>query len=221
MKELYVFTIQKKEEDKSIPVKVFIKKPNARDSSILSLVFAAELSKALKMGIMSEVDIRRTVQDAGGFKHSKSDKSRRDKLLDNWNSANNKRQLLLAQEKNTDKITNQIISIKKEIEELDNGLRKVLENSAEVVAYQRTLDWMTTNLTFWDEDKSPVFAGETDEERMDSYFAAIDNETLANEVIKKSSVLLQGFLMNGVKEKEIFAAIEAELDEIAAKENIP
>lgn len=221
MKELYTFTIKNKDENgNTTPTLVFLKKPGARESQLISVIFAAELSKALKLGIMSEVDIRRTVQDAGGFKHSRSDKSKRDKLIEQWNEANNKKQLLLTQGKNTDKISERILSIKREIEELDAGLRKVLENSAEVVAYQRTLDWMVANLSFWDEDKSAVFTGENDEEKMDSYFAAIDNQDIKNEVIKTGAIILQGYLMNGITDKEIFASIEKELNEIRSKEII-
>lgn len=220
MKELYTITIQKETEAGKVPVKVFLKKPGAQQNQLIGVIYAAELSKALKMGIMSEVDIRRTIQDAGGFKHSKNDKSKRDKLIEDWQLASNKRELLLSQNKNTDKITEKLLLLKKEVEELDKPLNKVLENSAEVIAYQRTLDWMTANLTFWDEDKSPVFTGEDDDEKIKSYFAALDEDNSGAEVIRKASVIFQGYLMNGIKEKEVFEVIEKELDELTAQENI-
>jgi len=219
MKELYTFTVQNttKAEDgteTSAPVKIFFKRPGASENNLLSLVYAAELSKALKMGIMSETDIRRTVQDAGGFKHSKSDKSKREKLVEQYAVAHNKRQVLLTEEKSTEKIDKKIKELENDINDLDQGLRKILETSAEVVAYNQVIKWMVSNLCFWDEDRAPVFIGETDEDREKDYYNSIDEDGLKAKVIGFAIVIAQAYIIHGYKTKEEFEELEKNFQNI-------
>lgn len=208
MKELYTFTVKTPDGDK----KIFLKKPGARDQSLISEVWSAELSKALKKGIMSKNDLRRTLSDDGGLQYSKQDKVTRNQLIKELNEAENKFQKLSLEKKDLSKITKKILEIRSQINEMDAELVSIFGNSAEVQANSKTILWATVNLTFWDEDKTYVFAGEDDEARLSSYWDSLDNEGLEKAIADKAFVFFQAFLMEGFKDKEAFETLEQNID---------
>jgi hypothetical protein len=211
MKELYTFTIKDGDKER----KVFLKKPGARDQSLISEVWSAELSKALKKGIMSKNDLRRTLSDDGGLQYSKQDKATRIQLIKDLNDAENKYQKLSLEKKDLAKITKKILEIRTQINEMDAQLVELFGSSAEVIANQKTILWAAVNLTFWDEDKSYVFVGQDDEERLAFYYNSIDDETVEKSVAEKAYTFFQAFLLEGYKDREAFEALDKNIDELA------
>lgn len=211
MKELYSFKVKKDEEEKT----VFLKKPGAKDTQTIGIVYAAEYSKALKMGIMSQADIRRIVLDDGGFTHPKLDKIERGKILTTLNEKENEYQRLTIENGDTKEVLTEILSLRSQIQEMDSELTKIYGNSAELIANQQTLVWIVANLTFW-EDKTLVFQGDADYDRIEAYFDALDGGGLEKTVAEYAYIFFQGYLLQGIKETEQFDLIYNNIEELEA-----
>lgn len=210
MRELYTFKVQEKE--------IFIKLPGSEDRSIMEIVYAAELSKALKRGVMSHADIRRTILDDGGLKYSKEDKERIKKLVNDISKSENKYHKLVLEKKDTTQIVAKITELSTQLAEIEADVVKIFNNSAESIANNQLLLWATANLTFWNEDKTRVFAGSDEEERLKSYFQALDDETLDAKIGERAFFVLRNYLTAGTKNKEDFDKIVEFLD---ALEQLP
>jgi len=197
MKELFTFKIG--------DTGIFLQKPGSQATRKMGTVYSVSFSNALKMGIMSEIDIRN---------HVVQDKDEREKLLKKWSQLENKRQMMLVKELDPKKIEEKLTEVAAQLDRLTNVINKaIVDNSAEVMGYQKVVDWMVVNLTFWDDSKLPVFDGETDDAKMNQYFDALDEGGLVAKVIAKAIICFQGYLINGITDPEIYRQVLEELDD--------
>lgn len=196
MKELYILKVK--------DTAVFLQKPGSQATRKMGTVYSVAFSNALKMGIMSEIDIRN---------HIHQDKEERESLIKQWRELENKREMMLVKGRNPEKIDAKLGELAKKIDELNLIINKgIVENSAEVVAYQRVIDWMVTNLTFWEDTKLPLFSGATDDEKMQQFFDALDNDELVAKIIGRAIIIFQGYLMQGLTDTAIYDKVVNELD---------
>lgn len=204
MKELYTFTIKDGKTEK----KVFLKKLTYEDREEMGLVYSAALGKALNMGVMSRLDMRRVM--AG-------EPIDRAKLTKDLTELENKYHELNVNKKDLKKVTKQIISLRNQISDYDQRLLQIFGHSAEMIADQRSVTWVVANFTFWDDTKTPVF-GEDQDERVSNYYTALDEGTIEKTVGEKAFLFFHGFLMGQLSTEEDFQKLEENMNEYLSVE---
>ena len=83
---------------------------------------------------------------------------------------------------------------------MEGRLTQVYDHSAESIAERNTVLWAVLNLTLW-ADGSPLFAGNTDESKMNKYYQYFDEEDSYKteiEAFQVSYLLLDAYLFKGI-----------------------
>lgn len=238
MKELYTITVNKKEkievktengdgsftlkyEDKLTPVKVFLKQPSRRDREEMDMVYTAELQKCVARGILTSDLIRRALIDGGGSL-SNLDLEEMDSLLKEIQEKNNIYQKLKLDKVEDEKITEIESELSKLIERyntIEQTQFQHFSRSAESYAQKKTVIWSVLNLSYTQEGNnySDVFRGPTFDSKLNNYYDYCEEEDKYDFELKtfdKAYVIYHGFLTGAAKDKEDFAAVEANLDEL-------
>jgi len=233
IKELYKFTIKKiteveevKENDdgsktvKKVPGEVLvpfvIAKPTRTMLDDGELYYHLKYSEYLKAGIMPEALFVKLYSNENGIFSETEKKELLDLYIElgkNLEAIRTKEQKKELSKEEKDEIT----ELHKKNKEVDNKIwqykqanRSVLENSAEMLSKNKTIFWWILRLLY-NEDLSPVFPGDTHEERLES-FDKIDEikENGGNEgefyskLIERASFLVSLCYLNGAKNPEEF-----------------
>ncbi len=181
-------------------VGVYIKLPGRREMDQMRMVNAAEVGKALAMGVQDRTSMRKAILDQGGFSYAKVDLEELDKLLPELNKKRNEYQLKKAEGEDTSEIEKEFRDLYAEVQQMESRLLDVYEHSAETIAERETTLWAVLNLLFW-ENGQPVFPGHTDETKKNKYYEAADSPEeyqTENEAFQKAYLLVDAYLFKGI-----------------------
>lgn len=240
MKELYSFVVnQRKEvevsketeagtliskEIQNVPVNVILKKPSRKEVEEADTVWAVEFSDAVKKGIVTKAMLAKYYNDAGGF-ISKKESEEYLEMLERSSSLQS--EYKLAQLKtNPDEEKLKDISLRLteffyKIQQFESRQSQIFDQTAEVRARNKTIQWLVINLTHTEVDEAyhPFFSGQKQEAREDFYYNVLEgDDVFALQIVEKAALFLTFWYMGRATSKEDFATLEKELE--AADEGV-
>jgi len=152
------------------PVKIVVQKPTRRMADDAEVHYSVELSKAIKMGIVTKAMLIKKYADNGGALTEDESKELL-RSLKKLNDLENEYQLIVGtkdkkQKKKADELEVEIISLKRDMQALETSLQSVYQHTADAKAERSTLMWYVINLA----------KEETSDGSLVSFFNGVDFE---------------------------------------------
>lgn len=165
------------------PVKIVVQKPTRRMADDAEVHYSVELSKAIKMGIVTKAMLIKKYADNGGALTEEESKELL-RSLKKLNDLENEYQLILGtkdkdKKKKADELEVQIISLKRDMQALESSLQSVYQHTADAKAERSTLMWYVVNLVKKEtSDKSLVsfFDGVDFEQQLEDFYDKFESE---------------------------------------------
>ena len=131
-----------------VPVTYVLQKPTRRLAEDAEVFYSVQLSKAIKMGIVTKAMLVKKYQDSGG---ALSEEETRELLkgIRDLNDLENKYKLLHAtgeNEEEKEKVGKDIQTLRRDLITLESSLQTVYQHTADAKAERETLVWYIINL---------------------------------------------------------------------------
>lgn len=165
------------------PVKFIIKKPTRRVADEAELFYSIELSKGIKMGIVTKAMLIKKYADNGGALSEEESKQLLKSMRD-LHDLENEYKLLeatknKAEKKRSEEVLTKIVVLRRELQDLESSLQSVYQHTADAKAEQKTLLWYAINLSkIIEEDGEPqdFFEGMDFEEKLENLYDKYEAE---------------------------------------------
>tara|TARA_R110001606_G_scaffold168625_1_gene313259 strand:- start:304 stop:1065 length:762 start_codon:yes stop_codon:yes gene_type:complete len=201
----------------SVPVKFFVKKPTRRMADEAEVFYSIQLSKAIKMGIVTKAMLIKKYADNGGAL-SEDESKLLLKSLKNLNDLENEYKLCSVKKtkeskERSEELELEIVVLKRELQELESSLQSVYQHTADSKAEKEVLLWYAIQLArFSEEEKEEkvFFKGMDFEEQLeDLYEKYEDEESFESEATSNiCRVVGYWFYNQSAEKKDIEAFIE-------------
>ena len=245
MNELYSFYISKEKEiekteetpdgkltkkvKESIPVKLILKKPSRLEMERAEEVYAVEWSESVKKGILTKPMLARVYSDSGGF-FSKEESGVYIALLESFGQKDleyKKIGLVSNPDEDTEKrkknLQDELSSIVVKIQNFENQQSQIFDQTAEVRARNKTIQWLVLNLTYTledSEDPKPFFKGKNDDEKQESYYLMLEGgDDFDIKVVDKSALTFSFWYMGKASSKEDFEFLDKQIESESKEES--
>jgi hypothetical protein len=244
IKELYSFWISKesiteekeqrddgvfiKEVKKSVPKKIILKQPSARDQEIVRTVYAVAWSKAVKDGLLPKQMLAKLYQDGGGLM-SEEDAKEYYNLLKSLHEKQLEFQKLSLKSDPDEETKTKLKTLSEELGSIYTSIQlfeseqaQAFDQTAEVFAKNKAIQSLLFNLTYIEENDTPVlfFKGKNDKEKEDYYFKLVEeDDKFSAKVIEKALLMITFWYSGRVASKEDFEYMEKQLNEPDSKES--
>lgn len=181
-----------------VPVDFVIEKPTRRIAEEAELFYSIQLSKAIKMGIVTKAMLVKKYADSGGALSENESKEFLKGIRD-LNELENEYKLLNATSKEDSKekieeLEEKIQNVKRELIDLESSLQSVYQHTADSKAERDSLIWYTVNLSkVIDENGKPLnyFLGIDHEERLEDFYSKFESDDdLEVEIVTKLSKIV-------------------------------
>ena len=167
----------------TVPVKFRIKKPTRRLADEAEVFYSIQLSKAIKMGIVTKAMLIKKYADNGGAL-SEDESKQLLKSLKKLNDLENEYKLIQVtknkkDDKRSEELELEIVSLKRELQELESSLQSVYQHTADAKAEKEVLLWYAINLTEYSEDGGEFkgfFDGIDFEEQLEDLYEKFEEE---------------------------------------------
>jgi len=181
-----------------VPVKFVIEKPTRRMADDAEVYYSVQLSKAIKMGIVTKAMLVKKYADNGG---ALSDDESKELLqsLKKLNDMETEFQLIKAlddpkEKDKADKLELKINSLRRDLVNLETSLQTVYQHTADAKAERETLLWYVINLSKVvnkDDENESFFSGVDFEEKLEDFYAKYEEEDgfYYDAVIKLSKII--------------------------------
>ena len=204
-----------------IQLPMCLKKPSRRELEEIDMQYARNFSQCLRDGIFTKAQITKNYASTGGLL-TEAERKAYDTLYEDYNTSQLKLQAanLEVQKAQADGLTPAEVGEKKDklveaqakfwelhltIQEFENEQSHLFAQTAEVIARNKTLIWVTVNLSFMrelEEDESfsewvPVFKGQTYEDKLDYYDSIVEEGNDFLTVAVERLALIAGFWYTG------------------------
>ena len=141
----------------SVPVKFFVKKPTRRMADEAEVFYSIQLSKAIKMGIVTKAMLIKKYADNGGAL-SEDESKLLLKSLKNLNDLENEYKLCSVKKtkegkERSEELELEIVVLKRELQELESSLQSVYQHTADSKAEKEVLLWYAIQLARFSEDE--------------------------------------------------------------------
>ena len=161
----------------SVPVKFFVKKPTRRMADEAEVFYSIQLSKAIKMGIVTKAMLIKKYADNGGALSEEESKLLL-KSLKKLNDLENEYKLCFVNktkesEKRSEGLALEIVTLKRELQELESSLQSVYQHTADAKAEKEVLLWYAIQLAKFSEDteeERQFFEGGDFEEQLENLY---------------------------------------------------
>ena len=181
-----------------VPVNFVVEKPTRRISEEAEVFYSVQLSKAIKMGIVTKAMLIKKYADSGG---ALSEEEGRELLkgMRDLNDLENEYKLLNATNKEEEKEKIQELEVKiqlirRDLLNLESSLQSVYSHTADAKAERETLVWYVINLTkILDKEGKPsrYFKGIDYEEQLEDFYDKFDNEENVDfDIVNKLSKII-------------------------------
>jgi len=165
------------------PVKIVVEKPTRRMADDAEVHYSIQLSKAIKMGIVTKAMLIKKYADNGGALTEDESKELL-RSLKKLNDLENEYKLIAGTKDETKKerseeLEVEIISLKRDLQALESSLQSVYQHTADAKAERSTLMWYVINLVKQEtEDKKLVsfFKGIDFEEQLEDFYDKYESE---------------------------------------------
>ena len=194
----------------SVPVKFFVKKPTRRMADEAEVFYSVQLSKAIKMGIVTKAMLIKKYADNGGALSEEESKLLL-KSLKELNDLENEYKLCVVKktkdsEKKSDELALKIVTLKRELQELESSLQSVYQHTADSKAEKEVLLWYAIQLTEFSEDggeKEAFFNGLDFEEQLEDLYNKYEvDESFESEATSKICKVVGYWFYNQAAEKK-------------------
>lgn len=220
MENIYEFTVEKSEkkrveverknkktgevetivQNKTVktPVKFVVKKPTRRLADEAEVFYSIQLSKAIKMGIVTKAMLVKKYADNGGAL-SEEESRQLLKSLKKLNDLENEYQLISSTKEDSKKsrkeeLEIEISTLKREMINLESSLQSVYQHTADAKAEKETLLWYLVNLSKIETEKGELvnwFEGLDYEEQLEDFYKKYEEEDGFNsKVVSKLSKIV-------------------------------
>ena len=194
----------------SVPVKFFIKKPTRRMADEAEVFYSVQLSKAIKMGIVTKAMLIKKYADNGGALSEEESKQLL-KSLKKLNDLENEYKLCSVKKtkeskERAEELILEIITLKRELQELESSLQSVYQHTADSKAEKEVLLWYAIQLAKFSEDgdeEKPFFEGEDFEEQLEDLYEKYEvDESFESEATSKICKVVGYWFYNQAAEKK-------------------
>lgn len=162
-----------------IPHQVIIYEPSRRQVEDADMEFSVEMSKCIKRGILTKAMLAKKYSDSGGLLTEDDSNSlmrlyrelsETQESLTRLNNRKNKSDEEVNKQKD---LTELFAELRRSIVDLETGYQSVFNHTADTKAQNKTILWYMLNLSYiksGDDAETPLFEGENDEQKQDSYY---------------------------------------------------
>lgn len=194
----------------SVPVKFFVKKPTRRMADEAEVFYSIQLSKAIKMGIVTKAMLIKKYADNGGALSEEESKLLL-KSLKKLNDLENEYKLCFVNktkdsEKKSEKLALEIVTLKRELQELESSLQSVYQHTADSKAEKEVLLWYAIQLAKFSEDEKEeqnFFEGADFEEQLEDLYDKYEkDESFESEATSKICKVVGYWFYNQDADKE-------------------
>lgn len=181
-----------------VPVNIVIQKPTRRLAEDAEVFYSVQLSKSIKLGIVTKAMLVKKYQDSGGALTEEESKELL-KNLKKINDLENEYNLLLVTKKEEEaekieKIQEEIQIRRRDLLNLEASLQSVYQHTADAKAERDTMVWYAINLTkVIDENGETVdyFKGIDYDEQLDDFYNKFESEDkIEQEIAEKVSKIV-------------------------------
>jgi hypothetical protein len=170
--------------NKPITKTYFIAKPTFSIRQSANLYFEGVVAECIKRGIFSSIQLRKRFVDDGGILSQEEQKKHNNLLEQFWvkkSELNKLNEDIIINKEKIEKITEEIDQILSELQVIEekSGNHLVGQHTAEKIASDRTVIWLTIYLSYQDLGNNkyePVFGNGTEEDRFKKYEDIDSNE---------------------------------------------
>jgi len=172
--------------------------------------YSVQLSKAIKMGIVTKAMLIKKYADNGGALSEEESKLLL-KSLKELNDLENEYKLCVVKktkdsEKKSDELALKIVTLKRELQELESSLQSVYQHTADSKAEKEVLLWYAIQLTEFSEDggeKEAFFNGLDFEEQLEDLYNKYEvDESFESEATSKICKVVGYWFYNQAAEKK-------------------
>ena len=210
-----IITVEKTVKEK-VPVNVLIKKPNRRELEEADMQYSIVMSECVRKGILTKQMLAKKYSDTGGLLTEEDAQE----LVDMYKRMGELQQKMIKAEtidskkKGTkaklNKLNEEFAEVKRKIIDLETNYQSLFDNTADVKAQGKTIQWYILNLTYIqeenDDEPKPFFGNGDYEAKIEKYYEYEDNEDeLYGEVIQKVSPIITLWFFQGISDKEEMA----------------
>lgn len=194
----------------SVPVKFFVKKPTRRLADEAEVFYSVQLSKAIKMGIVTKAMLIKKYADNGGALSEEESKQLL-KSLKKLNDLENEYKLCSVKKtkeskERAEELILEIITLKRELQELESSLQSVYQHTADAKAEKEVLLWYAIQLAKFSEDggeEKPFFDGVDFEEQLEDLYEKYEvDESFESEATSKICRVVGYWFYNQTAEKK-------------------
>ncbi len=194
----------------SVPVKFFVKKPTRRLADEAEVFYSVQLSKAIKMGIVTKAMLIKKYADNGGALSEEESKQLL-KSLKKLNDLENEYKLCSVKKtkeskERAEELILEIITLKRELQELESSLQSVYQHTADAKAEKEVLLWYAIQLAKFSEDgeeEKPFFDGVDFEEQLEDLYEKYEvDESFESEATSKICKVVGYWFYNQTAEKK-------------------
>jgi len=181
-----------------VPINFVIQKPTRRISEEGEVFYSVQLSKAIKMGIVTKAMLIKKYADSGGALSEEEGKELLKGMRD-LNDLENEYKLLNATSKKEEKekieeVETKIQILRRDLVNLESSLQSIYSHTADAKAERETLVWYIINLSkVLDEEGKPskYFKGMDYQEQLEDFYDKYeDEENVDFEVVNKLSKIV-------------------------------
>lgn len=245
-KSIYTFNIEKKAEveekrietyledgvekqrtitekvEKVIPIEILLKEPNRKQVQEAELIFSVEMSKSIKLGILTKNMLLNKYKDTGGLDGEKETKALSQAYGDYQQVQVDivNLRIIPDSEKTEDQVKelqekeNKMLTLRKEIVQRESSYLTLFSHTADARAQNKSILWYVLNLSYYKDaslghkDFVPIFKGNTFEEKEEALSKMEDEqEFIYQNTYLKLASLFSYWFFSGVVDKEEFDKI--------------
>ena len=184
--------------------------------------FSIEMSRCIKKGILTKAMLAKKYSDSGGLL-TEDDSRNLLRLYKELGEIQTDLGKLIAKKKKSDaekkkesSLTEEFMAARKEIVDLETTYQNVFNHTADTRAQNKTVLWYMINLSHvenQDGEESPLFPGETQEEKEQSYYLKDEDEDEIYELAREKLMTFVSFwYFSQNASEEDYAKLEEDMD---------
>lgn len=207
---------------KEVPYEIVIYQPSRRQVEDADMEFSVEMSKCIKRGILTKAMLAKKYSDSGGLL-SEEDSTALIRLYRELSEIQNslgklsqKKKKTAAEKKKEEELTESFAEKRRSIVDLETTYQNLFNHTADTKAQNKAILWYMLNLTWLKDEigeEIPMFAGETNEEKEDSYYLLDEGGDEIFDLAKEKLMTFVSFwYFSQNPSDEDFKNLEEELD---------
>lgn len=207
---------------KEVPYQIRIAQPSRRQIEDADMEFSIEMSKCIKRGILTKAMLAKKYSDSGGLL-SEEDSSELVRSYRELAEIQSDLGRLMSKKKKTEKektketeLTDSFSSVRKRIVDLETSYQSVFNHTADTKAQNKTILWYMLNISYVsgpDEEEKPFFAGDSTEEKEESYYKLDEDEDEIFDLAREKLMTFISFwYFSQNASEEDFSNLEKDLD---------